>query len=109
MADVTPVTSLYAIDEVRRNIKLAGHDIRFIELAARTQLVSDANVAFVPDRISLARKDLPILAAAIAASVDYLVTGDLGHFSHLYGSSVSNVKILNPGEFLRIHQDRLRT
>jgi len=107
LANVTPVTSLYAVTEVGRHIKLPAHGLRFDELISRTRMVSDANPAFVPQSVRLVEKDRPILAAAIAASADYLVTGDKGHFSQLYFQRVSHVYIINPADFLTLHQDRL--
>jgi predicted nucleic acid-binding protein len=107
MAGVTPATSLYAVAEVTRHIQIAAHQHRFDELIARTRKVSDADVAFVPQSIRLVAKDRPILAAAIAASVDYLVTGDKNHFSHLYFQRVSHVFVINPADFLDMHEDRL--
>ena len=56
---------------------------------------------------SLVEKDRPILAAAIAASADYLVTGDKSHFGHLYGTRVSGVCVFTPADFLALHEDRL--
>lgn len=105
---MTPVTSAYALGEVHRNIKQSAHHERFEALAATTRLVSDANTAFVPNAIELAEKDKPILAAAIAASVDYLVTGDKNHFSHLYSRTVSGVYILPPSTFLAAFNSRLQ-
>ena len=107
LTNVTPVTSLYAVIEVGRHIKLPGHGLRFDDLIARTRMVSDANPAFVPQSVRLVEKDRPILAAAIAASIDYLVTGDKGHFSHLYFQRVSHVYVINPADFLTLHEDRL--
>lgn len=48
MAQVTPVTSLFAIGEVLRHIVLSAQQLRFDELIARTGMVSDADLAFVP-------------------------------------------------------------
>jgi predicted nucleic acid-binding protein len=107
MAQVTPVTSLFAIEEVRRHIVLASQQRRFDELIARTGMVSDADLGFVPQNIRLVEKDRPILAAAIGASVDYLITGDKTHFAHLYGSRVLGVRVLNPADFLALYEDRL--
>lgn len=105
---VTPVTSAYALGEVHHNIKQSAHHERFDALAAKTRLVSDANTAFVPNHIQLAEKDKPILAAAIAASVDYLITGDKNHFSHLYSRTVAGVSILPPSTFLAAFNCRLQ-
>ncbi len=107
MAQVTPVTSLFAIGEVNRHIVLSAQQLRFDELIARTGMVSDADLGFVPQSIQMVEKDRPILAAAIAASVDYLITGDKSHFGHLYGTRVSGVYVITPADFLGLHEDRL--
>jgi predicted nucleic acid-binding protein len=107
MANVTPVTSPYAVAEVRRHIELPAQRPRFDELIARTRVVSDVNPAFVPQSVRLADKDRPILAAAIAASANYLITGDKNHFSHLYFHKVSQVYVINSPDFLEMHQERL--
>jgi predicted nucleic acid-binding protein len=106
MANVAPVTSPYAVAEVRRHIVLTAQQLRFAELISRTGLVSDPDARFVPASIRLVEKDRPILAAAIAASVDYLITGDKNHFAHLYFQQVSRVCPINPGDFLELHKER---
>jgi predicted nucleic acid-binding protein len=107
MRDVSVVTSYYAVGEVSRNIDLDDHRGRFENLLARTQLVSDTDVSFIPSHLSLASKDAPILAAAIFASVDYLATGDKRHFAHLYGTAVLGVRIVRPSDFLELNKARL--
>jgi uncharacterized protein len=107
LANVTVVTSPYAVAEVRRHIEFPAQRLRFEELIARTRIVSDADPAFVPRQIRLVEKDRPILASAIAASVDYLITGDKKHFTHLYFQRVSHVYVINPADFLLLHEDRL--
>jgi uncharacterized protein len=107
LTGVAPVTSPYAVTEVWRNISQSAHGLRFDKLIAATRMVSDADSGFVLESLQLVEKDRPILAAAIAASADYLITGDKSHFAHLYGSRVSGVQIINPSEFLGLHEDRL--
>lgn len=107
LRDVTPVISHYVIGEVGRNVKSPDHDARLSMLLARTQIVSDADACVIPSHIRLVSKDQPILAAAIAASVEYLVTGDKRHFSHLYSTKVSGVYVINPADFLALFEDRL--
>jgi predicted nucleic acid-binding protein len=107
LADVRPVTSLYAVDEVRRHIVQSAQGIRFDELMTRTRLVSDVDVRLIPSDVKVVSKDEPILAAAIAASVDYLITGDKTHFAHLYGKTASHVYVINPADFLDLYEDRL--
>jgi predicted nucleic acid-binding protein len=107
MVNVTPVTSPYAIAEVRRHIVLPGQQLRFDDLISRTRLVSDADEAFVPHHVRLVEKDRPILAAAIAASVDDLITGNKSHFTHLYSKRISHVYVISPADFLFHFGDRL--
>jgi predicted nucleic acid-binding protein len=107
LRDVIPVTSQYVIGEVSRNIRIPAHHLRFESLITQTEIVSDADIRFVPAHVKLVAKDRPILAAAIAASVDYLATGDKNHFGLLYNSTVSGVRIVSPADFLTIHKDRL--
>ena len=103
---VVPVVSQYVVGEVTRNVRLAGHDTRLASLLLRTQIVSDADVRLIPPNVALIAKDQPILAAAIAASVDYLITGDKSHFGRLYGTRVSGVYIISPADFLDQYEDR---
>jgi len=107
LREVTPVVSYYAIGEAARNIKSLDHRQRFEGLLAQTQFVSDADVRLLPADVALVAKDQPILAAAIAESVDYLVTGDKNHFGHLYSKKVSGVYVINPADFLARCEDRL--
>ena len=105
---ITPATSPYVVDEVDRNIRKAEHRLRFDMLMEKTTMVSDGPLHIVPEDIVLVSKDRPILASAIFASMDYLVTGDTNHFGHLHNTTVSHVKILSPGDFLDRYEYRLK-
>jgi predicted nucleic acid-binding protein len=107
LRDISPVISQYVVGEVSRNVRLPHLRARFETLLAKTQFFSDADGRFIPSHIVLVEKDRPILAASIAASLDYLVTGDKNHFAHLYNTAVSGVHILDPATFLKLHKDRL--
>ncbi len=107
MEDVTPATSRYAIAEVRPHLKRIGQTGLFDALVARTQLVSDVDLRIIPSQIQLGAKNKPILAAAIGARMDYLVTGDKNHFGHLYNTILLNVYIISPTDFLDRHFERL--
>ena len=108
LREITPVTSPYVVDEVDRNIRKAEHRLRFDMLMEKTTMVSDGPLQIVPEDIVLVPKDRPILASAIFASMDYLVTGDTNHFGHLHNTTVSHVKILSPSEFLDRYEYRLK-
>lgn len=107
MEGVTPVTSPYAIGEVRGHLRRPGHLKRFEELLAKTDIVSDVDLRIIPSGVFVVEKDRPILAAAIGASIDFLATGDKNHFSHLYGVTVSFVYVISPTEFLDQFADRM--
>jgi len=107
MEGVTPVTSPYAVGEVRPHLKRPGHAARFDSLLQETEFVSDVDLRIIPSHIQMVDKDKPILAAAIGASLDYLVTGDINHFGHLYDTVVAHVYVISPTDFLNRHFNRL--
>ena len=84
------VSSSYASEEARRNIELKRPQalVRFRQILRWVRLVREApsdlirRVALEQD---LPAADAPILAAALQARVEYLVTGDRSHFGHLMG------------------------
>jgi predicted nucleic acid-binding protein len=96
------VSSRYALEEAARNIAVKFPECvaEFNTLIAGLLLVAEPSQAeiqlaatrFLPD------KDVPILAAAIAARAAALVTGDRRDFGHLYGTTVEGVAILTPAE-----------
>lgn len=101
---VTLVASSYAVEEAVRNIHLKLPEYA-AELASLLEglvlgpepasaLVSAAKDCALPD------KEVPILAAAIAARADVLVPGDRRHFGPLYRRSVHVVLILTPADAL---------
>ena len=49
----------------------------------------------------LPSKDRPVLLAAIVSGADVLLTGDITHFGTCLGTTVSGVRVLLPGEYLR--------
>ena len=46
--------------------------------------------------VSIAAKDRPILATALKAKCDILVTGDQKHFGHLFRTQVEGLLVLSP-------------
>jgi len=44
-------------------------------------------------------KDQHVLAAAVLARADFLVTGDRKHFGAWYGGSISGIRVEPPGRF----------
>jgi putative PIN family toxin of toxin-antitoxin system len=96
------VSSRYALEEAARNIAVKFPECvtEFNTLISGLLLVaepSQAEIQLAATRC-LPDKDVPILAAAIAARAAALVTGDRRDFGHLYGTTVEGVAILTPAE-----------
>lgn len=88
----TLVTLPYAIEEARRN--LSPHERPALdEFLKHVELAHDS-FELPPASAELPAKDVPILASAIAADADFLVTGDAKPFGRFYGKTVCGVKIL---------------
>jgi predicted nucleic acid-binding protein len=102
---ITLLTSSYAAEEAVRNINLKFPACAPDLAALLERLVLGPEPASVlvgeAATTGLPQKDAPILAAAIAADADVLVTGDRRHFGPLYGASVRRVLILPPADALR--------
>ena len=96
------VSSRYALEEAARNIAVKFPEcvVEFNSLIADLLLVAEPSHAEV--QLAAARrlpdKDVPILAAAIAARASALVTGDRRDFGHLYGTTIEGVEVLTPAE-----------
>ena len=112
MRTVTPMTSMYAADEARRNCISESHSARLAHLIEKTHLVSDVPGAFLPRGIVIPAKDAPILVAAIHAGADYLITGDKHHFRKWMNTPIQThlgtLIIQEPSSFLVDRKDRLR-
>ena len=97
-------TSAYAADEARRNLTVkAPATVPAIEkLLKQVSLVHEPSHATVTrmTKLPLVEKDAPIMAAAVEAGADVLVTGDRRDFGHLYGKTVQGVLVLNPVDAL---------
>jgi uncharacterized protein len=94
------LSSPYAIDEARRNIARKS-PMRSADLE---QLVASLTVSAeaTPENIAwaiaqgLPAKDAPILAAAVQAGANLLVTGDQRDFGHLYGKVLRRTEVMSP-------------
>jgi predicted nucleic acid-binding protein len=105
-AQVALHTSQFAREEAARNIVVKFPACRqslsdLLEQVKQTReppprLVASAMVVGLP------KKDAPILAAAVAAEVDVLVTGDKRHFGPFFGQRVEDVLVLPPLEALAL-------
>jgi len=93
------MVSAHALEEARRNLTRKSHsfDKRPADLLTMTEVVAEAPAPLVAWALEhgLPLKDAPILAAAVHANADILVTGDLRDFGHLFGKSLRGVRILS--------------
>jgi len=90
-------TSQYALLEVERNLlkKKPESLANFEEIRSQVGICPEAKLQ---QKIELVEKDRPILASSIAGNCHYLLTGDRKDFGHLFGKTISGVKILPPDE-----------
>lgn len=100
------VSSAFALEEARRNLQAKRSD----RVAEFERLVKAVAIAAEPSgrtidwalSLGLPDKDAPILAAAVEARAQLLVTGDVTHFGHLYGKRHRGIVVLPPAEALEI-------
>ena len=100
--DVVLVTSSYALEEARRNLREEVQRTRLRELIEKME-VGEASM-LPPDlrgEIELPEKDWAILGGASAAGATHLITGDLRDFGAYFGERLFGVLILRPAEYLR--------
>lgn len=99
-----PLTSAHALEEARRNLKLksSGFEHRLKKVLAQISVVAEAPTALVAwaQAQGLPPKDAPILAAAIHAQADLLVTGDRRDFGHLFGRVLRGTRVVTPAAAL---------
>ncbi len=93
------ITSPHATTEAQRNLE-ARYGVkleRFHKMQTTVRTVNEATSASVQWalQLGLPLNDAPILAAAVEAKADILVTGDKTHFGHLFGKTKRSVKILS--------------
>lgn len=101
LPDMTLISSRLAIAEAERNLDTEERRSRLQFLVSKLTLVDAPPAAALPAGIELVAKDVPILLAAVGANASHLLTGDRRHFGHLYGKSVSDVKVLTPAAYLK--------
>ncbi len=97
-------TSPHVLEEARRNLRLKlpqGADAleKLLKTIAIEGEASSPLVRWALEQ-GLPLKDAPVLAAAVVARADLLVTGDRKHFGDLYGATLRGVEVVTPAEAL---------
>ncbi len=96
------ITSVYAVEEARRNLSNPGQRRELEELLGYVEVVPTAastdHLLFCT--IELPDKDRPVLLAAFGAGATHLLTGDFRHFGPYYGKRIEGVLVLSPEGYL---------
>jgi predicted nucleic acid-binding protein len=98
------VTSNYVLDECRRNLPAEDQIARFTDLMHTVRVVEFPKPPVLHDPPPLSEKDQPVLAGAVLARADFLVTGEKKHFGVWYGSQLSGIGIEPPSVILDLLQ-----
>jgi predicted nucleic acid-binding protein len=93
-------TSEYAVAEAKRNLFTVDQLKRLETYVSKVRIAPEVDPG-MPCPIPLPEKDRPVMLAALAAKVNYLVTGDTVHFGRYFGQVVSGIKICRPADYLK--------
>lgn len=89
------ISSSYAIEEAKRNLENKKPEwLENLKMILEVVIIHD-RVAKIPTQL-LPDKDQVILAAAVSAKCNFLVTGDKKHFGQYFGETILGVCILSP-------------
>ena len=99
ISGVELVTSNFVIAECRRNLFREEQQSRLNHFLLEVRVLEFLRTPILENPPSLPEKDQHIMAAAVLARADFLVTGDRKHFGVWYGGSVCGVRIEPPGRF----------
>ncbi len=102
-ASHTVVADRYVIEEALRNLAIHRPEavpVLHTLTAALTVAPTRQSAADVPAEelreVQFPEKDIPVLASAIGAGCDILITGDVRHFGPLVGRTVGGVTVRSP-------------
>lgn len=96
LPDIKLLTSIYAVEEARRNLTSARQLEVLRRLTQTLSVLDELPTTDLPKRVALPDKDAPILRAAIQAKATYLLTGDRKHFGAYYGHMLNGALIVPP-------------
>jgi predicted nucleic acid-binding protein len=102
--DLTVMTTGYAFDEAESKLREKSPTAlgEYVSLKPMLETCPEPPDALAHHlrRLIQDEKDRPILAGAIFAKADWLLTWDYKHFGHLYGIRVYDVLITTPSQGL---------
>ncbi len=98
------LTSFYAAQEAANNLSQQEQQSRLRNLLESVEMVGNDAGMSATFGIALPDKDRPILAAAVEAKADFLLTGDIKHFGMYFHRTICGVRVERPAEFLKFIQ-----
>lgn len=99
------VADRYVLEEALRNLAIQRPEsVSWLHVFAGSLTIVPTRQfsTEIPPDTPLPDKDVPVLAAAIDAECDILMTGDSRHLSPLFGRTIGGVSIYSPVETARI-------
>jgi predicted nucleic acid-binding protein len=103
--DVELVTSNYVVAECRRNLPREEQQKRLRLFLLSVRVLEFQRTPVLENPPSLPVKDQHILAAAVLARADFLVTGDRKHFGSWYGTTVLGLGVEPPARFPQVLEE----
>lgn len=104
--NVALCSSRYAFEEARINLVDDNQRTRLLGLSGWIEFFDSTRTA-LPPGITLPEKDGPILLAAVEARATHLLTGDVRHFGPYFRTKIAGMRILLPGDYLRMRSSNL--
>jgi predicted nucleic acid-binding protein len=99
ISNVELVTSNYVVVECTRNLPSPEQQRRFDRFLQYVRVFEFEKVPALEDPPELPPKDAHVLAAAVLARADFLVTGDRRHFGEWFGSTIAGLRVEQPSKF----------
>ena len=103
--NISLVSSRYAVTEAQRNLaRLLPESLAIFSELLTKVIITEVRpfTILIPETINLVEKDKPILTAAIFTNCDYLLTGDVKNFGHLFSQAIKGVTILAPAQYFSL-------
>jgi predicted nucleic acid-binding protein len=98
------LSSAHALEEATRNLQRTSRNFeeRLARATQQIEIVAEAPQGVVgwAAGAGVSMRDAPILAAAVHAAAEYLVTGDQRDFGPLFGSTLRGVKVITLAQAL---------
>jgi predicted nucleic acid-binding protein len=103
--NIALVTSNYVLMECNRNLPREEQQKRLGQYLISVRVLEFNQMPVLENSPPLPEKDQHVLAAAVMARADFLVTGDRRHFGEWYGDRVLGVRVEPPFSFPQVLVD----